>query len=277
MSTVVRRPTLSAAISHVKILYFGPPGTGKTADAASLARLGRIVVVDAEGGLKRQPLEALGIPIENIELHTDIQFESIMDLLQELRAELTLDEDAYAGVALDSLSEIQRRYLDQRASRQFKLSQGDYGENTFMMRRQVRAALNLPTHVAVTAHGRRDEDDDGEVNYRPSLTPSVASDLLGLVDLVCYTRVTTLPESNEVAYVGCFQPGRKFVAKDRFGLLPPCLVSPTLDRVLSYTSGQFTREAVRAALDGDVRDDLDPLQFDYIKQLKSSKSLKTGE
>jgi len=262
-----RRATLSTQTTTVNALYYGEPGSGKTTSAAGLARLGKVIFVDAESGLKRQPLEALCVPIENIELHTNVTFAALEELCRQLRAELARDPDAYAGVVLDSLSEIQRAVIEQDAPGRFRLTQGDYGENTQKMRLLCRHYRDLPCHVAFTTHVRRDEDDDGEVHFGPALTPAVAGDLLGFVDMVCYARAIPRLDSDEPDYVGSFRPGRKFIAKDRFGALPPRLLSPTFDRILEYTSGRYTREALRVAEGGELRDDLDPVQHAYRKRI----------
>jgi hypothetical protein len=272
-----RRPTLDTQTTSINLLYYGEPGSGKTTAAAGLARLGKVVVVDAESGLKRQPLEALGVAIENIELHTVVTFKALDELCRQLHRELAHDPEAYAGVVLDSLSEIQRALIEQDAPGRFRLTQGDYGENTQKLRLLCRHYRDLPCNVAFTTHVRRDEDDDGEVHFGPALTPAVAGDLLGFVDVVCYTRALPRPDSDEPDYVGNFRPGRKFTAKDRFGLLPPRLASPTFDRILAYTSGRYTREALRVAEKGERRDDLDPLQHAYIERTTANKLATTSK
>ena len=230
-----------------------------------------MVFVDAESGLKRQPLEALGVPIANIELHTKVTFPALEELHRQLLADLTCDPEGRAGVVLDTLSEIQRALIEQDAPGRFRLTQGDYGQNTAKLRLLLRHFRDLHLDVGFTAHVRRDEDGDGEVHFGPALTPAVAGDLLGFVDIVCYCRAVSRSDSDEPDYLGSFRPGRKFVAKDRFGLLPPRLVSPTFDRIIDYVTGRYTREALRAAEKGELRHDLDPLQHAYLKRMTSTK------
>ena len=258
-----RRATLDKQTTHVNVLYYGEPGSGKTTSAAGLARVGQLVYVDAESGLKRQPLEALGVPIENIQLHDEISFAALETLCRQMGAELAQDPEAYAGVVPDSVSEIQRAFIEQDAPGRFRLTQGDYGENTQKLRLLLRHFRDLPCSCAFITHVRRDEDDDGEVHLSPALTPAVAGDLLGFVDIVCYCRAVPRPGSDEPDYIGSFRPGRKFVAKDRFGLLPPRLIDPTFDRILDYVSGRYTRKALRAAQKGEQRSDLDLTQHAY--------------
>jgi hypothetical protein len=266
------RQTLDRKTDHANVLYYGAPGCGKTTGSASLAHIGKTLVIDTESGLRRQPLKALEVPVDRIEVHTDLRFSSLMDLLREVQADLARDPSAWAGLAFDSVSEFQRGLLEQDARGRFRLTQGDYGENAQKMRALLRQFRDLPCHVAFTAHVRRDEDDDGEVRLGPSLTPAVSNDLLGFVDIVCFAQTHPLPGTDEPVYVGSFRPGRKFVAKDRFGVLPPRLASPTFERILNYTSGRFTRDALRDAQHGELSDHLDPVQNEYIKQLTAAKA-----
>jgi hypothetical protein len=262
--STARRPTLDTQTTFVNLLLYGDPGSGKTTGATGLARAGRLVYVDAENGLKRQPLETLGLPTENIQVYRPATFAGLEELAGELRAELTHDPDAYVGVVLDSLSEIQRALIEEDARGRYRLTQGDYGENTQKLRRGLRLYRDLPCHVGFTAHVRRDEDDDGEVHFGPALTPAVAGDLLGLVDVVCHTHAIARLDGQEPDYLGAFRPGRKFVAKDRFGLLPPRLINPTFDRVVAYVEGDYRREALRE-VDAGVTDPqgLDREQYEY--------------
>ena len=130
---------------------------------------------------------------------------------------------------------------------------------------------DLPCHVAFIAHVRRDEDSDGEVTYGPALTPAVADNLLGFVDLVCWCRAIPRGDGDDVDYVGTFRPVKKHVGKDRFGLLPARLINPTFDRILKYINGEYSREALRAAEQGDMRPDLDLEQWHYIQRISASK------
>ncbi len=243
----------------VNIMYYGEPGSGKTSSLASLARLGRIIYIEAESGLKKAPLVRLGIPIKNIQLVRDtaseqqITFGKLEALHDRLRLELARDPAAIVGVVWDSVTEIQKKLLrivaDKRIDRfadkgteveTHKMVVEDYGINTEQMRDLIRMYRDLPCHFGVAGLEVRDEDDDGAITYRPHLTPKLAADLTGYVDLVCYT--TDRMVGGQRYYVGMFKRGGKYQAKDRFGILPEVLVDPWYDRVVAYIKGELTED-----------------------------------
>lgn len=268
-------PTLSEEREYVNILYYGEPGVGKTTALAFMAQMGQVIFVDSESGLKAGPLKRLGVPTENIIPRRTVSYSDMDALHHELKDRLTADPDSIVGVVLDSLSEIQRKILEQDAKNPLELSQRDYGTNTQELRLLIRHFRDLPCHVGFTAHVRRDQDeDDGTVKYGPSLTPAVGGDLLGYVDLVCYLRA--LPSASggeEPDVVGAFRPVGKYRAKDRFGALPPLLFNPTFPRVAAYIDGTYRREAQLEADQGeDIPAGLDPEQYDYRQRVAAAKA-----
>ena len=241
----------------VNILFYGEGGTGKTTALAGLARLGKVIYIEAESGLKKGPLTRFGIPIERLQLVRDtagqkqITFNKLAALCDRLRLELADDPQAIAGVVWDSVTEIQKKLLrqvmDKRIERfaergqeveQHKNVIEDYGINTEQMRDLVRMYRDLPCHLGLAGLEVRDEDDDGAVGYRPNLTPKLAADLIGYVDLVCYTQDRTV--GGKHFFVGTFKRGGKFTAKDRYGIMPDTLINPSFDRIVKYISGDLT-------------------------------------
>jgi len=267
---------LSDERETLNVLYYGAPGVGKTVAAAHMAKLGKVIFVDAEKGLKARPLRALGVDVARINVRHTATYAALEALSRELDAMLKADPQAVTGVVLDSLSEIQRYVLEGDVRGLFHVTQADYGTNTMEMRALIRRFRDLSCHTVFTAHVRRDEDaDTGLVRYGPSLTPAVGGDLLAYVDIACYVHMQSRADSDEPDYVGEFRPIGRHVAKDRFGALPPRLVNPTFDRILAYVDGTFRREAQRETDSSDnaeAVEGLDAEQLHYRQKLMAAKA-----
>jgi hypothetical protein len=271
-----RRKALSEQTDLVKVVYYGESGTGKTTALAGFARLGKVLFVNAESGVKQKPLRKLGIPVENIEVFDDITFEALEQLYFDLKGELHDDPEAYAAVVLDSITEIQKKMMESvmadailKAERKgverdrFAAYTEDWGQLTGMTRGLIRGFRDLPCHVGFSALARRDQDDDGVVVYGPDMTPKVQGDLKGYVDVGCYLRVQNATSGGEKEeYTGVFRPVGKFWAKDRFNSLPRVLMDPSADRVYDYVTGKYdARTTAKAAKDGITDGEgVDPIQ-----------------
>lgn len=267
-----RRTTLADLDETVNILYYGDGGTGKTTDLASMANLGKVVMVNAESGIKAKPLRKLGIKTENIEVVPGpgeaLTFNLLEDLFWELTAELAANPGSLVGVCWDSITEIYKVLLknvvDHRVEKANRTGKGssdpfftdrqDWGIMIEQIRVLVRRYRDLPVHFGASALERRDVDDDGKVIYRPSLTPALQTDVYGYMDMVCHTEVRELDPTD--LFIGTFRPVGKFRAKDRFSAAPHRLVEPTFQRVLGYVME-------------DLEEGTDPVMEDARKRLAS--------
>lgn len=263
MSTKRGGPTwvgLTDVVDPQNVLYYGDGGTGKTSHMAAMAKLGPVLFVNAEGGMKRRPLERLGIPVENIQVWPPpgqpITYDGLSELHAQLLRDLEEDPTSWAGVGWDSLTEIHKMLLEsasQKAYRravrdgkdradfgEFFIAVEDYGVMTEQVRRLFRRFRDLPCHFTVSCLQRRDKDDDGKVKYGPSVTPALATDVFGWMDLVVYTDVRETPAGED--YRGQFHPVGKFRAKDRYGVFPTRLPTPSFDRIVDYVEGDLDVE-----------------------------------
>ncbi len=251
-----KRATLDQTTEFVRALFYGDPGSGKTTAAAHMAKLGRTLFINAEGGLKKRPLANLGVPLENLVVEDATTYDDLDDLFWQLRDEFAEDPAAYVGVCIDSCSELVQRFLDairkdeyekveaRAARRQEEITQSRfftdrayYGELSGQMRELLRHFKDLPCHLVITALPRRDVDDDGRVKYGPAVNPAIQGDLMGMMDVVGYFEA----EGDE--FVAAFRPTKTKQAKDRLGALPHRMVDPTFDRIVGYVNDTISESS----------------------------------
>lgn len=253
--------SLNETEEFLNILLFGREGSGKTTAAASLANLGygNVLVVNAEGGLKKNTLKRHGIDVSRIQLWPQpgqpITHAGLDEVHRQIKADLAKDPKSWAGVIFDSATEIVQALVDfvstdriEKASKrgaaideidQFFTDRSDYGTMSKMFRDVLRKFRDLPTHFIVTALERRDVDEDtGKVQYGPAVTPGVQADLLGYVDLVLACSAADDEEGKP--FRALTRSSGKYRGKDRLGVLPKVLVNPTIPRILAYEKGELT-------------------------------------
>jgi hypothetical protein len=251
----------------VSMLLYGREGSAKTTEALGLARLGPVIAIDAEGGMKPTALRQRGIPLENVQIwppRGDVSHITFANLENEVYIPLrTALEDARAkgepdpviGVVIDSFSELSQILTKEAAGEstvrdaakgkqrgRFQINVEDYGTSTQMIRTLLRMFRDLGVHLVITSLERRDTDDDGFVHYGPALGPSAATDTTGMVDCVIWTQVEEFGESQTTFYSGTTRPRERHRAKDRFGKLPIRMIEPSADRVIAYVRGELTKQ-----------------------------------
>lgn len=278
--------SLGEVREKLNTLYYGDGGTGKTTNLAFMANLGKTLLITAEGGIKRAPLKRRGVEVDNIKLIPDpskysrVSYQMLEDLFWELKEDLDADPNSWAGTGWDSITEIHKVLLDdvvtisvekdmakfekgQRAEPrdEFFIDRGDYGTMTEQMRKLVRRYRDLPCHFGMTALTRTDREGDGAVVINPNVTPALRGDVIGYVDMVCYTDVQIV--GGDEIYRGLFRPAGRFRGKDRFDVLPRRLVNPWFNRLLEYAEGELDSAS-------------DPIQRAAMERIKAAKSNKAG-
>lgn len=243
----------------VNAMYFGDPGSGKTTAAMHMAKLGKVIVVDAEAGLKKRPLQRLGIPTSNIIPYTVESYKDLDNLHLQVKAQLDAEPGAIAGVVFDSMTEIQKKLIEAIVSErhakalaqaqrggfevkddEFFVDRDEYGKMTEQVRRICRRFRDLPCHTAFVCLAKRDVDKEGDggIVYRPALTPAFAGDLMGYVDIVGYTQQAEGEAGDRSRYVAITRPMGKFRGKDRYGATPEIFPNPTFDRLVEYVEAE---------------------------------------
>lgn len=245
---------LTETTTYLKVLLYGRQGTGKTSAAAAAAQLGTVLVINAEGGLNARALQALDVPADKILAWPSdgsrITAASLQELHTNLAATLAQDPGSITAIVFDSMTEIHHILRENvTADRVAKsrvmvdpdeIDRRDYNIMTSQLRRLIRLYRDLPTNIIFTALEKL--EDSGEI--RPAMTPALATDLMGYVDLVGRTAVT------HNIHVARFQPTEIINAKDRTNSLPEILANPTIPRLIAATTGNL-----------DIATDTDQIDF----------------
>jgi hypothetical protein len=279
---------LDETIDWTNSLLYGREGSGKTTDACFLANVatslgygkdeGRVLVINAEGGLKKRALAKRGIDTSRIVLwpdpkkHERVTHQSLDRIYRRVKSDLEANPRSWFGTVFDSASEIHLAILDTvQAKRVYKIEMlgkdvdpdfvdiSDYGTMSKLFRDVMRKFRDLPCHFVVTALERRDVDKDtGKPQYGPAVTPGIQGDLLGYVDFVLMCKA----EDEDGPFRALTRANSRYRAKDRFDVLPKVLANPTLERILLYLTDELVE-------DNDPDQKLIPIKVDKKKGKKS--------
>lgn len=247
--------SLEEDTDYIKWLMYGPEGSGKTTSACRASRFGKILVIRAEGGLKKIALTAQGCNVSNIQVFPKTQGARISKddleaVHEQVLSDLQRDPDSWFAVVIDSVSEVVQTLREDATDKRVNKTLGklrgnaealaefdpefvdrdDYGVMTNQLRRILRRYRDLPCHVVMTALIK--VDDDTKENT-PNLTPALRADLLGYVDIV------TAHKADDDEFRALTRKSDKTKAKDRFGILPKVWAEPNFDRLMSYMAGEF--------------------------------------
>lgn len=255
--------TLEEQDEFYRLLWYGDPGTTKTTSIAAAARLGKVCYIDVDNGLKAKAIRRHDIPLGNIEMMLDPDVPLTWGILEDVHREIAMrlaDGENIFAVAWDTTTKSQDALLDpavaesvERSHRkgkvertEFEIELADRGVVVAQMQKILRRLHRLPCHLLLGAHQRRDQDDDGRVTINPAMSPSVITNFAGWMDAIIHLSTTSFDEDpslmDGVEVVGLTRPEGRFTAKDRFGLLPKRLITPTADRVIGYLNETIVRE-----------------------------------
>ena len=245
----------------VNLIYYGKAGSGKTTAAAMASVNGRVLIINAEGGLKANPLKRAGADTAQMVIWPQngsqgLSYKGLQELYQQVEQELQQDPESWYAVVFDSMTEITAALLDRvqrgRVERtrnkgviidaldEWNTDRNDYGVVTKQLRDLMRKFRDLPCHTIITALERRDVDEDsGTVVYGPQMPPAVQADLMGYVDVVLHTRTA----EEERPYRAVTHGVSKYHAKDRFGVFPKVVANPGFDRVVQYVEGTIDADS----------------------------------
>lgn len=273
---------LTDVTDFANVLLYGREGSGKTTCLARLVNVsdtGQLLIINAEGGLKKAALRKRGVDTSRIKVWPDpnigerVTYEGLVRVVNKVHSDILDDPTSWIGIGIDSITEVYQLVLDdvQRKrvadiQRQGKpvdplhVDRGDYGDMTKMIRDLLRKIRDLPLHTVFTALERRDVDaDTGKPQYGPALSPALQTDILGYVDMVLMCKAA----DEDGPFRALTRGNSRYRAKDRFDVLPRVLAEPMLDRVIGY-------------MNGDITEDEDPFQIDLGNNAKTSQDRTNG-
>lgn len=265
---------------HMVLVYYGPAGTRKTTSTLRVTKTqetGRVLVIAAESGLKRQALQRNGVDTSRVVFWPPrgeaVSYEGLEALFYQILADLERDPVSWLAVSWDSLTEIIQTLVDQAtqadiarlqeiakaANKSFEIRKsyeregGDYQVATQQFRQLLRKWRSLPCHQIFVCleEDRKEtiETDEGRKQkigiIGPSLTPKVREDLEQHADIIMRTTVVDVPGVGPVGF-GRATPAEDLRAKDRYGLLPVLVVDPGFERVWAYVTGEMKADQDQA-------------------------------
>lgn len=238
----------------LNVLYYGKEGSGKTINALHAAKLGKTLVINAEGGARARAMRQFDIPVNEVAVYprnsTDrLTYAKLDRLYREILADLKKDPTAWYAIVFDSITEIHQQILDEASERRKKQARdrgvdidewftdrGDYGVMGKMLRDLLKKYRDLPCHVIITALVRQDKDDQtGAIYNAPAVTPGLMTDLLGYVDVV----MACVAADEEKPFRGATGGMARWRTKDRIGAFPRVMANPTFDRMVGYYADEI--------------------------------------
>lgn len=214
-----------AAMHGIKMLCYGPAGSGKTRLVKTMGNESSILLISHESGV----LSLRDVAIDTIVTNT---LDDVRDALRfVLQSE---DAQKYTNIAIDSLSEIAEVCLAEAKTRHKNGLQA-YGELNDTMGKLIRLFRDLPgRNVYFSAKMERVKIDDGGMLYQPAMPGRTVGPSLPYF----FDEVFALRTQRDEAVPGGVRRWLQTVqdgvydAKDRSGALAPEGEDPHLGAVM---------------------------------------------
>lgn len=225
MVAALKIEKLAERAQYVNALIYGESGVGKTTWASTAPK--PILWLESEGGTSSIAPE--------VKKEIDVARVTGLETYREALAHLLKNPDTYATVVLDSFTESAAAILKQIMGEAVKADPNrdefsplfaEWGRLTGVMREIARGFRDLPMHTVITALQREDTDElTGRVKVRPRMSPTLADELPGFMDVVGYLyargdivdakKLKEGEEQPQVERVMLLRPTIKHVAKLR--------------------------------------------------------------
>lgn len=256
--------------SYVKVLFYGPPGSGKTylaGTAQNVEAMRDVIVLDIEGGKKslRRPRFK---GITTVRIKDTAGFQQIFAYLrahakmrdannvegmrkaqqQVTQAEVTGEPKRFRTIVIDSLSEVQKLIMYNITGVNIETYQIDqdvpqpqfaeWGKNAERVRLLVRKFRDLDYNVIFVA-AERVKTENGRTNKSISLPGQLSGEVPYFLDLVGYlmsfvASVEGQPEGGKAGNTVrrlYITPGLTYEAKNRFGATDKFIENPDMQKI----------------------------------------------
>ena len=246
----VQFATLGDEKEYGRFLFYGREGSGKTTAALRASRNGRVLVINAEAGLKKRALESMGVEVSNVAMLNNVPggrmtHDDIEAAFWQVKSDLATDPDSWYAVVFDSATDIINGFVeiasDDRVNKarnrgvhidsvdSFFTDRGDYGTAAKMFRDLLRKFRTLPCHLVITALERRDVDEDTSlVQYGPAVPPALSVDLRGYMDEVYAFKAA----DDRKPFRALTRGVPKYYCKNRSKTMPKVLDDPFFDVII---------------------------------------------
>jgi len=231
--------------SSLTLVVHGESGVGKSylADSAPGPRL----ILDVEGGVRFTPSKKKawvpsGPPPELAADESAVVTVKELRSIQDAFAWLIRGQHAFRSVVIDSLSEVQKRSIDDIAgTEQMKLQ--DYGALFRKIDSMVRAFRDLTMHetkpvdVVVFVTGTQEKGSELHPVMRPALVGKMSEQLGYSVDVMGFLSLHAEPDGTIGRRIQ-FAQLNGIAAKDRTGRLGVSMDDPTVPKMLETIYGK---------------------------------------
>jgi hypothetical protein len=258
------------------LTLYGPAGTRKTTSLCRMTMVrdtGRLLIIAAESGLKKQALQRHGVDTARVVFWpprgTRITYDGLEALFYQILADLEKEPGSWLGIGWDSLTEVIQMLVDNAAQadidrmaeiarkankpldmrKLYEREGADYQVATGQFRQLLRKYRTLPCHQVFIAleEDRKEtvETDEGRKQkvgvIGPALTPMVRMDVEQHSDVIIRLSVADVAGVGSVG-VGRSTPAEDLRAKDRYGVLPLQMIDPGFERIWAYITGALKEE-----------------------------------
>lgn len=244
LDTIAGMKVSSPALwEYINLLVYGQPGVGKTrlaGSASKVPQMSPVLLLDFEGGTLSLASDYGDVNVVRCQSWTSV--DRLYGALYDRNPYKTIVIDSLSETQKFSMSQIMRDVVAKDSERDPDVaSLREWGKNGEQIRRLVRAFRDLPCHTIFTALVTEDRDERTNTwRTSPGLSGKLKGEVAGYVDIVMFMYKKEVGKLNEreVRTLALTQGTERQIAKDRSGMLPVIMESPTMEDIYKLIIGQ---------------------------------------